>query len=389
MSAAEKPVRGTFERRYCAAAGRLVAARFEIPTAEIDFVWANGPTIGCSNLVCSGCGKKVGQRPGLIPVGDPPPSWEDPTDPAEWDRLVAAGALVPDPVHRLYACACAVRPERQFRDLDYEPDNFTDPVPPWSCAGHQRPAAGDAVDGVAIGRATDFAGLVHSSFAESLPQPRPAFTDEYPACWVHRLYRLFHHDPLAAELSRAVAESLRAPQPAARGTAIDFFIREAESPGAEEVARAALRSSELYLGIEDGAGEASNLSQRLRVAVARRLDATAHEDSGEGEETRRAARRAAVWESPNPLTLLRALARWEPGWLAAGADRILAANPTVEVAGDLLFVLGSELPDMLVRVARGLAHAELLPQRDLGRLIEAQFQGEVRQKLLAAVESPR
>ena len=371
-------------KHYCHLGGRLVNGLMAIPSAPFDYVWEKGPLIGCNNLFCKDCNSPVMQWPGLALRANAG-RFQVPTSQPGWEKAIASGIFDRDPESRLYGCCCSVRTETQFRDLEAEEDDFTDPVPSWYCAGHPPLVPGDSVDGIPINNDANLVSSIQASLAGNNPAAAPDFTAEYPACWVHRLYRVFHPDKLAGAISRMVATHLTATEPRLRGGALDFFRREPLAPGVERLAESAIQTPDLFVGVDDACNPGHDLAHTLRIALAQRAEASMAADGLLDPSTRQAMRLAVLWSTPNPLFFFRTALRVDRTWMCANINEILGTNPTDRTASDLLYILVSELGEEAIPTILDLPNGGILTRQRLATLVESSIQDPTKTVILSGL----
>jgi hypothetical protein len=102
----------------------------------VDVAWKRGePVVGCSNLVCSRCGRRVVWFDREFVGKRPERGWCEIYDRNGWEELLSKDPK-PDRF-RSYFCGCSSFPAGSTREVD---ELQIDADLPWECAGH--PATG-------------------------------------------------------------------------------------------------------------------------------------------------------------------------------------------------------------------------------------------------------
>ncbi len=322
----------------CALGGRVVAARHAVPDAAFDLDF-EGPTVGCNHLRCSRCDQPVRQAPGL--------SWGATADrlaaSADWEALADAGVLTRNPEHRLYACACRVHVEDHDRALgDAEQWDHDEVPPPWRCAGHPGLTLPLALDGVALDTVRDVVDAF-VRHAGSPPAAAPAFTRETPTAWSQRLVHVLY--PRPDGLLDALADLLDADNPVARAAVSDLYRTTPTLPGAERLADSLVDHPERWFDQPNPLSPADGLDRWAQVAVARRAVWTDPLGSPLDEGAIEAVRHLALHAPSLTISLLQAIARLDPAWLATHAGRIVENTDSEDVARRILYTLRRKPPE--------------------------------------------
>jgi len=305
---------------HCHSSGVLVGPERIFGPEPFDYCWplADRP-VGCNHLKCSECGATVRSGNRLSSGPEIMSRWQEIYPSTDWDALVAANVLRRSDLHRLYVCAHTQHMETLERYLDDENAwQVIDPPPPWRCAGHPRLALPGALDGIALGRDTDWDALAERALSERLASEVPA-TATFGDLWLSRLYHLIKHHELGGRLGRAAFGQISSANLAVRVAAIDFFRRNPSAPGAEDLLALAREHRDWFAGVANPNAPETDLLYFVLQALACRVE--------EGDRAPLPLIHDELLKpGPKPGYLIGALERHDAEWLKANRTAILSAN---------------------------------------------------------------
>jgi hypothetical protein len=305
---------------YCVSGGVLVGPDRKLGPEPFDYCWplADAP-IGCNHLVCRECGKTVRSANRVSSGPQMMARWQEVFPSTDWDALIREGVLERSDYHRLYVCAHTQLSETNDRFIEYEESwQVIAPPPPWRCAGHPRIPLPGALDGIALALDSDFDALAERALSGRLAREVPA-TAPFGDQWLSRLFHLIKHNELGGRLARAVFGQISSPDLAVRVQAIDFFRRNPNAPGAEDLVALARDHRERFAGVANPNAPDTDLLYFVLQALACRVD--------EGDRAPLALLHDELLKpGPKPGYLIATLERHDAEWLAANRTAILSAN---------------------------------------------------------------
>ncbi|MFO0552394.1 MAG: hypothetical protein U0271_28660 [Polyangiaceae bacterium] len=185
------------------------------------------------------------------PSGLGPAKSSTPLDlPELYDTEDLSSVLSPMGGPRFYFCRCSRWVEFSDRALeDPDADNFEAPNLPWSCAGHPPAALPQALDGVEV-TGENLAALIDRSLHGWTP-PRVLAEDASGAYWPLRMHTRLGDTPWHALVARTVAAAMDAPDPRARGRALQFFFSQSLAVGMERAVELLAGDRRLFAGVPD------------------------------------------------------------------------------------------------------------------------------------------
>jgi hypothetical protein len=340
--------------RYCAYEGSLVGLQQWLPTEPFDYDWGrSNPVIGCNNIRCSGCGQRVTATPH-------------------------------SKYSRRYHCSCTEYVESKRTPLGGSPEEYrglstlTNPPPgTWACAGHPALPVPTMLDDVRISP-EKFREIARVGFA-SPPFVPPESNGR--AIWVSRLYWILPAS-LRSALGEAVSELLLDDDPQVAVGAMSFYYDQRTAEGNERLTAVARDHGARLAKIADPNYPGYTLEDKLLTALEfrgfRRDDRGELEDP-EAHELLRKALRAGK----NPNDMIYTFGRLEPEWLAANAAEILKSSPSL--VKDMLYLLRKQPEERRRAAYHAIAALDPATRAVLYERIDAEFKGEERDQILAAL----
>ncbi len=307
--------------------------------------------MGCTNLRCRACGQQV-----------------------QFERELPAGQD-----GRTYQCACRTYREDKFRAAD--DDDERDPALPWRCGGHSTATLPFDLDGVKIGRDTDFATLVRKTLAGwSPPSARPS-EREQPYGWASKLHVRLTDTELKDAVSGAAAPLLSDADAFVRGAALRFFC---EFPAAMETAcieglllgdRAPFLSQDPTVR-----NVAVPLESSLLRLLGRRIILLRERNDPDLPHLLELARAEVLRRDSWVQALYHFLWKADPDWLMANVKALVTANPEQwrDLLGSLSEGAAGEAGERIARLP-GVDAKEL---ESFARLLSAK---DSRRQILAAL----
>lgn len=302
----------------CFSRGFLVNGEAVIPTDPTDLMVENLAIVGCSHLVCAGCGATVRNAIGL--------SFRTKDDRTDLAQIYATTDLAAHPAlqparadYRLYLCKCSRWLETSQSELgDPDPDPDRDPTMPWGCAGHPVLSIPGTVDGVEVGTRAELQKLVVAGFHGVFP-PAVRRSDTQVG-WMARLYRRLPAQHAAAVVDAAVV-ALHDPEIPVRGRALGFFRYTPDEAGLTHVAALFDDARPLIDGVLDPIGLQKDDS--LADSAWRALQPLIGKQGGARER----ARADALAKGRGTRALYYVLAAADSSWFAQHVGEIALATP--------------------------------------------------------------
>jgi hypothetical protein len=319
----------------CYLDGFLVNSQLTVAKDPADSHFFGLAMLGCNRIRCKQCKAWIRSAAGLNLAK--PSEKIDVAALYETTDLATSPLLIASALFRLYLCRCHTWSEGSHRALN-DPDadeTFQSPGLPWKCDGHPLVELPHPFDGIVI-EDGNLAELVRRSLHGWTPPD--AYTEDRPrALWAIRMYVRLAQTKWQDVVARTAVSCLDDPEPAVRARALQFFFSLELPVGMQRALELLEGDRKLFAGVPDEVTQVE-ADKTLEDALWR-VVYPLMKKPGRALEL---ARADALAPGKGRHALFAALASNDAAWVAAHAEDMVRANPTL--VANLIKIIRARFP---------------------------------------------